>query len=101
MTAKKKATKQVSDVSAVYQAKASPAAQTIDAVFDGEVLRPESPLLLKPNTRVRITVEAVKVRRAKKKSFLEVARMAKLKGPSDFSQNLDEYLYRGKPFDEE
>jgi hypothetical protein len=101
MTAKKKATKQVSDVSAVYQAKASPAAQTIDAVFDGEVLRPERPLLLKPNTRVRITVEAVKVRRAKKKSFLEVAASIKVNLPRDYSENLDEYLYRGKNIHDE
>ncbi|MDO9303391.1 MAG: hypothetical protein Q7T89_18525, partial [Anaerolineales bacterium] len=60
-----------------------------------------SPLLLKPNTRVRITIETVKVKRAKTKSFIETAKTAKLKLPSDFSQNLDDYLYRGKPFNEE
>jgi hypothetical protein len=32
--------------------------RTLDAVFDGEVLRPEEPLELQPNTRVRITIEA-------------------------------------------
>lgn len=74
--------------------------QIVDAIFDGKVLLPSAPLLLKPNTRVRITIETVKKKRGKSKSFLDVARAAKLKGPRDFSENLDDYLYRGKPFDE-
>lgn len=31
--------------------------RTIEAVYDGEVLRPEEPLELQANTRVRITIE--------------------------------------------
>ena len=31
--------------------------QILDAVFDGTVLHPETPLNLKPGTRVRVTVE--------------------------------------------
>ena len=31
--------------------------QTVDAVFDGAVLRPDVPLALQANTRVRVTVE--------------------------------------------
>lgn len=32
--------------------------QTIEAVFDGEVLRPDEPLALVPNTRYRIMIDA-------------------------------------------
>ena len=31
--------------------------KTVEAFFDGEVLRPTEPLELAPNTKVRITVE--------------------------------------------
>jgi predicted DNA-binding antitoxin AbrB/MazE fold protein len=91
-------TKRVKDSVGVYAAKTS--LHIVDAVFDGSVLRPTSPLLLKPNTQVRITIEIVKKKRGKSKSFLDVARSAKLKGPRDFSENLDDYLYRGKSLDE-
>jgi len=89
--------KRVKDVVGVYAAKTS--LQVVDAIFDGIALRPTSPLSLKPYTQVRITIEVVaKKKRGKKtKSFLDVARDAKLKGPPDFSENLDDYLYRGKP----
>jgi predicted DNA-binding antitoxin AbrB/MazE fold protein len=95
-----KSKKRVKDVVGVYAAK--PSSQIVDAVFDGIVFHPTSPLFLKPNTRVRITIETVKKKRAKgkNKSFLDVLASAKLKGPRDFSENLDEYLYWGKPFDE-
>ena len=33
--------------------------KTLTAVFDGDVLRPDSPLDLKPNTRYVITIESV------------------------------------------
>ncbi len=35
---------------------------TIEAVFDGKVFRPESDVELKPNTRVEITVNVKSVR---------------------------------------
>lgn len=31
--------------------------RTLEATFDGSVLRPDEPLDLKPNTRVRVTIE--------------------------------------------
>jgi predicted DNA-binding antitoxin AbrB/MazE fold protein len=94
-----KSTKRVKDAAGVYAIKTS--AQIVDAVFDGTVFRPTSPLFLKPNTQVKITIQVVKKKSVKSKSFLEVARSAKLKGPRDFSENLDDYLYRGKPIDGE
>ena len=96
-TAEKTRTR-VKDTAGVYAVKTS--AQIVEAVFDGNVFRPTSPLFLKPNTQVRITIEIVKKKRGKSRSFLDVLESAKLKGPRDFSENLDEYLYRGKPFDE-
>jgi len=95
-----KPNKRVKDVVGVYAAK--PSLQIVEALFDGKVLLPSVPLSLKPNTLVRITIETVKKKRAnaKTKSFLDVLASAKLKGPRDFSENLDDYLYRGKPFDE-
>ena len=33
--------------------------QTVEAVYDGSVLRPEVALPLQPNTRVRLTIEVL------------------------------------------
>lgn len=70
--------------------------KTIDAVFDGEVLRPENPLALEPNTRVRITIETLESSTRKESSFLETARALNLEGPRDWSANVDSYLYGGE-----
>lgn len=67
--------------------------KTLDAVFDGEVLRPDEPIELEPNTRVRITIETAGQPRAKSKSFLQTARSLNLQGPPDWSARLDDYLY--------
>lgn len=65
----------------------------VEAVFDGEVLRPVEPVELKPNTRVRITLEVTDEAFSKPASFLQTARSLKLEGPADWSARLDEYLY--------
>lgn len=71
--------------------------QTLEAVFDGQVLRPDEPLGLEPNTRVRITIEAVDAPAAEEQqqcnSFLQTARSLRLEGPTDWSTRLDDYLY--------
>jgi predicted DNA-binding antitoxin AbrB/MazE fold protein len=67
--------------------------QTIEAVYDGAVLRPETELSLEPNTRVRLTVEVLKPTDVKPTSFLRTARSLDLSGPADWSANLDNYLY--------
>ena len=68
-------------------------ATTLEAVFDGTVIRPDRPLNLAPNTRVRITVEPVEPAAAPVSSFLRTARSLKLDGPSDWATNIDSYLY--------
>ena len=58
-------------------------------VYDGKVLRPTKPLELEPNTAVRVTIAAPKVKRAKKKSFLKVIEALNVEAPPDWSENID------------
>ncbi len=67
--------------------------KTLEAIFDGEVLRPDEPIELEPNTRVRLTIESVETPEKQPTSFLQTARSLNLEGPSDWSERLDEYLY--------
>lgn len=66
---------------------------TLYAVFDGEVLRPDGPVSLPPNTRVRVTIETTEPGESQPTSFLRTARALNLEGPSDWSARLDDYLY--------
>jgi len=86
--------------------------KTVNATFDGEVFRPDEPVDLESNTKVRLLIEETPKRNLKlefmaKKpggkpyEFFEYLRSLKLDGPSDWSENLDEYLYHGKPFSNE
>ncbi len=76
-------------------------AMTIEAIFDGLVLRPEEPLDLEEGTRVRITVEAVPSTAADRpRSFLQTARSLQLEGPPDWSANLDQCLHGQEPLQE-
>lgn len=67
--------------------------QTVVALFDGSVLRPEEALQVPPNTRVRIVVESLPAGEAAPASFLQTARSLDLAGPADWSANVDAYLY--------
>lgn len=69
--------------------------QTLDATFDGSVFRPDQPIELEPNTRVRITIEPAITTDERSDSFLKVARSLNLDGPPDWSSRLDDYLYGG------
>jgi hypothetical protein len=66
--------------------------QTVEALFDGEVLRPDVPLSLESNTRVRVTIETLPAESPSPHSFLRTARSLKLEGPADWSANFDQYL---------
>lgn len=67
--------------------------QTLEAVYDGEVLCPQEPLELEPNTRVRIVVESLPQNGEEEPvSFLRLAPKLNLQGPPDWSQNVDKYL---------
>lgn len=60
--------------------------QTIEATYDGDVLRPATALALEPNTRVRLTLEVLP---AAPPSFLRTARSLGLSGPPNWSENFD------------
>jgi hypothetical protein len=66
---------------------------TVEAIYDGAVLRPETALGIEPNTRVRVTVEVLQPTECTPQSFLDTARSLDLHGPPDWSANLDRYLY--------
>ena len=70
--------------------------ETIEAIFDGKVLRPKGPLTLEPNTRVRVTVETLEPAASEPTSFLETAESLNLDGPPDWAENVDSYLYGGE-----
>jgi len=70
--------------------------KTIEAVYDGQVFRPDDPLMLEPNIRVRLTIETVQSDTEQAKSFLQVARSLNLDGPPDWAANLETYLYGGE-----
>jgi len=65
----------------------------IEALFDGTALYPAETLTIEPNTRVWIVVEPMPLAFAAPKSFLQTARSLELDGPSDWSVNLEKYLY--------
>ncbi len=66
--------------------------KTLEAVYDGEVLRPDEPLDLEPNTRVRVTIE-VEHEKKEPYAFLRTASSLNLECPSDWSSRVDYYLY--------
>ena len=66
---------------------------TLYATFDGEVLRPDEPISLAPNTRVRVVIETETDESPPASSFLRTAQGLNLDGPPDWSSRLDDYLY--------
>jgi predicted DNA-binding antitoxin AbrB/MazE fold protein len=73
--------------------------EIIEAVFDGEVLRPVKPVALKPHTRVRLTLEVTDETTDKSATFLQTAQALRLEGPADWSERLDDYLNGKKDLD--
>ena len=68
--------------------------KTLEATFDGEVIRLDEPIGLEPNTRIRITIESRKKLKSKNRSFLQTAKSLRLEGPSDWSVRFEDYLYK-------
>ena len=67
--------------------------KTIYLTFDGRVFRPEGPVDLEPETRVRTTLEPAEAASGVQADFLETARSLNLDGPPDWSSRFEEYLY--------
>ncbi|NOX63040.1 MAG: antitoxin family protein [Chloroflexi bacterium] len=70
--------------------------KTVEAIFDGKAFLPTEPITLKPNTRVKVTIETLQSDNDEAASFLQTARSLHLEGPPDWSANLEEYLYGDK-----
>lgn len=69
---------------------------TLYATFDGEVLRPEGPVPLDANTRVRVTIEEERAGPAGEcdpYAFLHILETANLDGPPDWSSRHHHYLH--------
>ncbi len=66
---------------------------SLEAVFDGEVLRLERPPNPAPNTRVIVTIEPLDAADLPLESFLRTARSLNLDGPSDLAGNVGACLY--------
>lgn len=67
------------------------------ATYDGQVLHPDKPLLLAPNTRVHLILETAEPTEPATASFLQTAQALNLEGPADWSARLEEYLYGEAP----
>ena len=73
--------------------------QTIQATYDGKVLRPDKPLALNPSTRVRLSVVVLPAETKKQTqaySFFEFAKSANIEGPKDWSEHIHDYLYHSE-----
>ncbi len=70
---------------------------TLHLVYDGKVFHPEEPVALTPDTRVRVTIEAVEAVELQPRSFFKTARALRLEGPPDWSTRLQEELYPEPP----
>ena len=76
--------------------------KTVNATFDGEVFRPDDPVDLEPNTKVTLKLDVKSKKKVGKPyAFLDFLRSANIDAPPDYAANLDDYLYRGKKFDNE
>ncbi len=68
--------------------------KTLTVVFDGDVLRPDSPLDLEPNTRYVITIQSIKQPVAQENAWDVLEAMTgTVEAPSDWSSEHDHYLY--------
>lgn len=68
--------------------------ETLTAVFDGQVLRPDSPLNLEPNKRYIITIQATDQPGNESNAWDVLEAMTgTIEAPSDWSSEHDRYLY--------
>ena len=68
-------------------------AMTFHLTYDGEVFRPDEPINLEADTRIRVTIQAIESRSRHPRSFLATARTLNLDGPKDWAARIDDYLY--------
>jgi hypothetical protein len=67
--------------------------RTLNAIFDGKVLRPEESLDIKPNTRCRITVETESAPQSDNAWDVLDKAAGSIEAPPDWAAEHDHYLY--------
>ena len=67
--------------------------RTVNATFDGDVIRMDERVDLEPNTRIRVTIEKVELPAEETMSLLDTAASLNLEGPEDWSERFEDYLY--------
>ena len=69
--------------------------QTFTAVFDGDVLRPDSPLNLRPNNRYFVIAEEIPEKTADNGDAWDLlaALAGSVQAPEDWAAEHDHYLY--------
>lgn len=68
--------------------------QTVTAIYDGQVLRPEEPVDLEPNQRYRLTIEPDVSNDGVGDAWDTLERLAStIDAPSDWSVEHNHYLY--------
>ena len=72
--------------------------KTLEATFDGEVIRLDEPIDLEPNTPIMITIESRGKPIRKRRSFLRIAKSLNLEEPPDWSARFENYLYKNEQF---
>ncbi|MBD0320259.1 MAG: hypothetical protein ICV87_07995 [Gemmatimonadetes bacterium] len=66
------------------------------ATFDGEVFRPEGPVAMEPNTRVRVVLAFepdTRVKTGEPYCSLDAMLAMNVDGPPDWSERFHEYMY--------
>ena len=68
--------------------------QTLKAIFDGKVFRPEEPVNLLPDSKVQLLVTAPDQNKSGKagKSLLKSVAQMNIEGPPDWSEHFEDYL---------
>jgi len=68
--------------------------KTLTAVFDGQVLRPEGPVDLKPNARYQLIIEREVREIGDQDAWETLEQLAgTVQGPDDWAAEHDHYLY--------
>jgi hypothetical protein len=67
--------------------------KTLHAIFDGEVLRPEEAVELKPNTSYTVIIKQEESLKSRNLWRVLSDLAGKIEGPSDWSREHDHYLY--------
>lgn len=73
--------------------------ETLQGVVHNGRLDIEGKLNFPEGEKVTIFVTTAPAPQTERRSFFKRAAELDIEAPSDFSENIDEYLYRGKPID--